>query len=130
MENNLSLGEQTGLNKESSFFNPIFAKRNMTVYAIPEYELSSISSLNTQSTTFYSVGSGALSVFVTLLTQAIFSDWSTMAAMGKATLILGLPLFSILSTIFFFLGYSASKLKERNIEKIKKESDSNYAPKA
>lgn len=114
--------------KESSFFNPIFAKRKMTVYAIPEYELNSISSLNAQSTTFYSIASGNLSVFVTLLIQAIFSDWSTMASIAKATLILGLPLFSIMSLIFFFLGYLTSKLKRNNIEKIKKESDSNYVP--
>lgn len=125
--NNLSISEQTGL-KENAFFNPIFAKRNMTVYAIPEYELSAISSLNTQSTMFYSVGSGALSIFVALILQAIFTDSATMSALGKATLILGCPISLILSAVFFILGYSVQKLKEKNIDRIKKESDPNYAP--
>ena len=101
----------------------------MTVYAILEYELNNISSLNAQSTTFFSVGSAALSVFGALLLQRIFSDWQTIGALGKATIILGCPSFLIISGVFFFLGYTTHKHKEKNIEKIKRESDSNYDPK-
>lgn len=79
------------------------ARRNMRCYAVPENELDQISSLNTQSTIFASIGSFLASLVVAIIMDALMQFGQLKDLEGAVSIFVYIvaPGLGIISIIFF-----------------------------
>lgn len=119
METNSSNNFSTHLN---GIVTPIYACRGMKIYAIPENELMMISSSNTLSTVFFSVGAFFLSTAITLFLSGIYANNLKYNNAGNLLFYYGTPTSFIISIIFLIIGFYMICRKNFVINTIKNES--------
>ncbi|MFO9763150.1 hypothetical protein SDC20_04125 [Legionella pneumophila serogroup 1] len=105
-----------------STVTPVYAKRNIKIFAIPESELEILGSMSTDVTIFYSVFSFFLSMTIALFLSGIFADKLEENIFGKILFYYGTP--AALALTLLFLGIALYKHFKRKslINIIKQES--------
>jgi hypothetical protein len=99
---------------------PLYVERQMKVYAVTEGEVESLSTLNAQTTIFYSVGSFLASAAISIWVNAVFYTEIPPAALVAKYIVA--PLVLLVSSAFFFLGWHATRSRRSTWEVLKRES--------
>jgi O-antigen/teichoic acid export membrane protein len=94
----------------------------MKVYAINENEVTTISSLNTQATIFFSLASFLASACIGIYTNAIF--YTELTAAGQVAKYFVVPILAVLTLTFVALGVMMMRQRQKLWREVKKESES------
>jgi hypothetical protein len=105
---------------------PLYVERRMKVYAITDSEFSSVSMLNAQTTTFFSIGLAILSAAVSIWINAVFYADAPPAAVVAQKYVA--PCGVLLALSFFWLAFRAIQNRQSTWERIKEESASLATP--
>jgi hypothetical protein len=100
---------------------PQYAKRIMKVYAINENEVTTISSLNSQATLFFSLASFIASAAISIYTNAIF--YTELTAAGQVAKYFVVPILCVLTVAFVGLGVMMLFQRRRLWKEIRRESE-------
>lgn len=109
----------------SGFFTPTYAKRNMKIYAIPENELETLGTLNTEATMFFSAFSFFISLTLSLFLSGIYSDNIKANHIGSLLFYWVTPITLVVSIFFLLLGIYILYKRKNMINTIKQESTLN-----
>jgi membrane protein DedA with SNARE-associated domain len=99
----------------------VYVKRQIVAYAVFETEVASISSLNAQTTVFFSIASALVSFAAGIWANALFSEKLTAA--GEVAAYIGAPLLVVIAVVFAGLGYHAFKTRKSQVEDIRRQSE-------
>ncbi|CZJ15090.1 hypothetical protein [Legionella pneumophila] len=105
-----------------STVTPVYAKRNIKIFAIPESELEILSSMSTDVTIFYSVFSFFLSMTIALFLSGIFADKLEENMFGKFLFCYGTPTALVLAVLFLGIAVYKHSKRKNLITIIKQES--------
>ena len=115
-----------GYNRETvtgASVTPVYTKRSITMYALTETEVTTISSINTRSTTDFSIGTFLLGLGVSVYTNAIF--YSQLNSAGEVAKGYVAPLVCIVGAYFLISGAAGNRKRSRLWAKLKSESKIN-----
>src|SRR5258706_10049769 len=82
-----------------------YVQRTMKVYGINEHETQSLSSLNAQATTFFSLGSSFIGVGLGIWMNVVFATQLTPS--GQVAQTVAAPALIIAAVAFFWLAWKA-----------------------
>jgi hypothetical protein len=99
-----------------------YVERQVKAYAVFETEVEALSSLNAQTTVFFSIAWSLLSFAVGIWTTAIFTDNLSPKALVASQM--GAPLLVVLACVFFWLARSSGAKRLATIASIKQQSTS------
>jgi uncharacterized iron-regulated membrane protein len=99
-----------------------YVEREVQALAVFDTEVETISSLNTQATVFFSVGTGLISLAGGIWTSAAFSTQLTPA--GQLAVTLAAPVLCLLSLVFFGLALVAWWKRKSALNTIRSQSRS------
>ena len=111
---------QQGHLQVGSSLQPLYVERRMKVYAITESEFNSLSTLNSQTTIFSSVGFAILSAGISIWINALF--YTDVPAPAYVAMVYIAPATIVLALVFFYLALRASGARESSWVQIKNES--------
>jgi hypothetical protein len=101
---------------------PLYVERQMKVYAVTESEFVSLSTLNTQTTVFFSVGMWFLGTVISIWANAVFyTETPPVAVLAKTW---GAGAAVIIAVVFFGLALHAMSRRSSTWKAIKNESSS------
>ena len=103
-----------------SSVNPVYTKRNMTLYALTESEISTISALNAQVSMYFSISSFLLSACLSVYTNAVFYD--TLNAAGALAKGYVAPLIGLLGAAFLIMGLIGVRRRASLVKQLKNDS--------
>ena len=83
----------------------IYTERQVRAFTVLETEFQSLTSLNVQTTVYFSLGSALLSFGLGIWVNAIF--YTTLAPIAKLAAVYIAPLFLVLAVVFYGLGIAA-----------------------
>jgi hypothetical protein len=113
-------GSQPSATLTGASVNPIYTRRNMTMYALTESEITTISQLNTDVSLHFSIASFLLSMALGVYTNALFYDKLNSA--GSLAQGFAAPLVLLLGMVFAIRGLFGLKRRSDLWSKLKTES--------
>jgi hypothetical protein len=115
-----NLSGQTAPAVAGASVQPQYAKRVMKVYAINENEVTTITSLNTQATFFFSLASFLTSAAISIFTNAVFYTELTPAGVLAKEYVA--PMLCVVSVALIIIGVTNLWRRRKLWNEIRRES--------
>lgn len=119
-------GTETGATTRGAIITTAYVERQVKAYAVLETEVSSLSTLNTLATTFFSVGTGLASVSAGIWITAAYTE--NLSATGEVLAKTVAPLVLVLSCIFFWLARWAVQSRRSSWQVVVDQSKASQRP--
>jgi hypothetical protein len=110
----------TATENRGAFITTTYVGREMKVLAVSVGELRTISTLNSQATAFYSVGSAFLSFALAIWINAVF--YVQLTSVATLAVWFAAPACVFMAIVFFCLGRSAATKRASTLQEIQNQT--------
>ncbi len=108
--------------KPIGYVTPVYTKRNMKIYSVPESELDTLSAINARGTIFFSTCSFFISTALGFFLSGMYADNLRSNPVGTFIFHYGTIFSLIIALIFLILGVLNYKDRNKTLKTIREES--------